>query len=234
MGKKQDTIRRVRINYVPFRKSAISLAAAGRPGARRALLAGGPQPPQTARTLRPPRHSGGADARSIDRAHGFPVHPFLRRRRAGHTGCGAPAVRFEAPRGESPGHRNDAHGRRFELDAGRRFRTQPSRTDQIRHRQTLRGVAAGPRGTGRLRGRTQGPAADHLGLPHGPGLRTADRPVAGIGAGHGHRQGAGTGPAGLLGRHGAEPRPRHHPHHRRREPRRRRHRRRRTRRTDGA
>ena len=64
-GQKQDTIRRVRINYVPFRKSAISLAAAGRPGARRALLAGGPQPPQTARTLRPPRHSGGADARSI-------------------------------------------------------------------------------------------------------------------------------------------------------------------------
>ena len=30
--------------------------------------------------------------------------------------------------------------------------------------------------------------------------------LAGLGAGYGHRQGAGTGPAGLLQRHGAEPR----------------------------
>ena len=214
-GQKQDTIRRVCISYVQIRKSAISLAAAPRPGTRRALLAGSPQPPQTARSLRPPGHSGGADARSLDRAHGFPVHPFLCRRDAGHTGRGTPAVRIETPRGESPRYRNDAHGRRFELDAGRGFRTQPPRTDQIRHRQTLRGVAAGPCGTGRLRGRTQGPAADHLGLPHGPGLRPADRPVAGIGAGHGHRQGAGTGAALVLGRYGREPRKGHHPDHRR-------------------
>ncbi len=50
----------------------------------------------------------------------------------------------------------------------------------------------------RLRGRTEGTAAHHVGLPYGEGLRQAHRPVAGVGTGHGHRQGAVTGAAVVL------------------------------------
>ena len=118
------------------------------------------------------------------------VHPFLHGRRPAHTGCGTPAVRVEAPRGEGAGRGDDARGRRLELDAGRGFRTQPARAHQICHQQTFRRAQARPRGADRLRGRTEGTAAHHVGLPYGEGLRQAHRPVAGVGTGHGHRQGA--------------------------------------------
>lgn len=47
-------------------------------------------------------------------------------------------------------------------------------------------------------------------------LRQAHRPVAGVGIGHGHRQGAVTGAAVVFGRNGGDAQPGHHPGDRRR------------------
>ena len=174
-------------------------------GALRPAAAAGP--------LRRPGDGSHAYARRLDGPHETEIHPLHDGRHPRDPRRRTAAVRLEAARAEERGHRDDARGGHLQVDAGRRFRAQPPRTDEIRDQQAIRRTGTGSRRGDRLRRRRHRTAADHLRLPHGQSLRQTDFALDGLRAGNVDRQGAVAGRDVLFERQRRFAR--HHPHHRR-------------------
>ena len=172
------------------------------------------RPPAAAGPLRRPGDGSHAYARRLDGPHETEIHPLHDGRHPRDPRRRTAAVWLEAARAEERGHRDDARGGHLQFDAGRRFRAQPPRTDEIRDQQAIRRTGTGSRRGDRLRRRRNRTAADHLRLPHGQSLRQTDFALDGLRAGNVDRQGAVAGRDVLFERQRRFAR--HHPHHRRR------------------